>query len=163
MTPKSNKPNQNKNTSNPKIKFEIFQNADDQLHYFHLKDSNDRAFLFSQGYKTSKSRDRGLQSTVNNLVKPDRYFKVSEGEQPYFILKSGNNQRIAKSCNFKSIAEMNEYLELITCQELEIPIRSLDEKVQKAPSNTISEKTEKRREPTEKLPRYSFRINMYPD
>jgi uncharacterized protein YegP (UPF0339 family) len=82
--------------------FESFKQADDGMYYFHFNDDTSTPLLFSQGYKTAKDRDRGLNAVKRNL---DHYELKSEKEKHFWIIRSGNAQEIARSRDFGDVGE----------------------------------------------------------
>lgn len=153
-----------------KFGFETFRKPDDKLYYFHFNDTDGKALLFSQGYRDSKSRDRGIKSVVENASSADRYLKhESEEGQSFFILKAKNNHEIARSREFESRKEMLAMLELLSTidgttqeqyiKEVKLPAKS---KHSKTPAKPLSKTTQKKAV-AEDMPRFRFTLTYYPD
>lgn len=149
-----------------KFGFETFQNAESKLYYFHFNDMKGNAAVYSQGYQTMKSRDTGLQSVLKNAGNPDRYLKeVIDNKGHYFILKSGNHQQIARSRNFERLSEMNDFLDIFSTIKTDVPVHkpAISSKLEKAKKNTSKTKQKADdKKVSEKMPRHSFRLTMYP-
>ncbi len=72
-------------------------NHDGESYFAMLAKDNDVIFR-SEGYKSEKARDNGIQSVLKNKEIEERY-SVVEGDGKYFLtLKAGNHQEIARSC-----------------------------------------------------------------
>jgi len=150
-----------------KFGFETFQNQNTKTHYFHFNDADGYAAVFSQSYQTAQKRDTGLKSVLKNAGNPDRYLKSTDDNGHYFILKSGNHQQIARSRNFETVADMNNFLEIFSAIDANILIhrqelpKATPKQVEKKPRKTKMKVETKK--VSEKMPRHSFRLTMYPE
>ena len=70
---------------------------DGQL-YFVVYKENGSVRLRSEGFKTSKRRDRELSAALKNLNKPERYETISRGKYSLHILKDGKGTEVGRSC-----------------------------------------------------------------
>ncbi len=77
-------------------------------YYFSLN-NNERNLLRSEWYKSSSSRDNGIESVKENSQNPDRY----EIKENSFNIKAGNGQIVATSWQFSSQEEMNQAIKEI--------------------------------------------------
>lgn len=95
--------------------FDPFQ-AKDGMHFFHFNDLNASPLIFSEGYTSSRSRNNGIKSLIRNAGLQNRYEKKKNGAKPYFILRAGNRQEIARSKDFEDEKEMQEAIEWLRVQ-----------------------------------------------
>ncbi len=93
--------------------FELYQNDDSKLYFFHYNDSDGQAFLYSRGFKTVSQRKSRIASVIKNAALEGRYERVEEGGQHYFILKARNGQEIARSRMFSSLSALNASIDYI--------------------------------------------------
>ena len=92
------------------VGFDTFKGDDGQF-YFHFNDTNGLPLLFSEGYKTATKRDNGQQSVINNAAHLHRFHHLKDAKgKPFFVLKAGNSQEIARSRAFASDDELVEQL-----------------------------------------------------
>ena len=76
--------------------FSLFER--DGEHYFALLDNNGDVVLRSEGYKSEKGRENGIQSVIKNKEIEKRW-SIDENRGVYFhVLKAGNHQEIGRSC-----------------------------------------------------------------
>jgi uncharacterized protein YegP (UPF0339 family) len=83
-------------------KFVVFKgkNGED---YFRLKAGNGEIILSSEGYKSRKSCENGIESVRKNAQDESRFeVKTAKDGREYFILKAGNGQEIGRSQMYKS-------------------------------------------------------------
>ncbi|MBS1634114.1 MAG: YegP family protein [Ferruginibacter sp.] len=74
-------------------------------YYFNLKADNGQIILSSEGYKTTASRDNGIESVRKNSTYDSKYDKQSSSNGKfYFNLKATNGQVIGKSQMYESEA-----------------------------------------------------------
>ncbi len=70
--------------------------------YFALLDDKDAVVLRSEGYKSEKGRENGVESVKKNLEIEKRW-SVEENRGVYFhVLKAGNHQEIGRSCPMRA-------------------------------------------------------------
>ena len=93
--------------------FELYQNEDSKLYFFHYNDSDGRAFLYSRGFKTISQRKSRIASVIKNASLEGRYERIEDNGQHYFILKARNGQEIARSRRFASLAALNASIDYI--------------------------------------------------
>lgn len=86
----------------PAEDFRIFQNPDNQEHYFTMLSKSGKVVFRSEGYPTTAARDNGVASVQKNREIRERYSVVEDDGKFYLILKAGNHQEIARSCPFDS-------------------------------------------------------------
>ena len=87
--------------------FISFKGSDGQ-YYFHFNDSEGVAFIFSEGYLSSDSRDKGIRTVIKNANEIIRYkFLKSDDSKFYFTINAANHQEIARSKNFETDRERN--------------------------------------------------------
>ncbi|MCU0355779.1 MAG: DUF1508 domain-containing protein, partial [Cytophagales bacterium] len=98
--------------------FEPFKSDTSKQHYFHFNNAGGKAILFSQGYGNIAGRDNGIRSVIRNAYMDARYHRTEKDGKPYFILKSGNNQEVARSAYFASTAEMEAAIEYLKGQSV---------------------------------------------
>lgn len=103
MTPPKNRYHLDRISTGGKSEFETFKNEKDRLHYFHFNDEDGQALLYSQGYKDARSRNGGIQAVEKNAQRIER---TLDDDRPYFVIRAGNKQEIARSRNFTSPEEM---------------------------------------------------------
>lgn len=98
-----------------KLGFDPFL-SEDKLHYFHFNDEEAKPLLFSEGYTTARSRNNGIKSLIRNAGLENRYEIKEEKDKPYFILRAGNRQEIARSKSFASKKQANDAIEWLRKQ-----------------------------------------------
>jgi len=85
-------------------KYLLHPAGDAQFHW-DLKAGNAQTILSSQLYKAKAGAESGIESCRNNSGDEVRYTRmVSEKNQPYFVLKSGNGEIIGTSQMYSSEA-----------------------------------------------------------
>jgi uncharacterized protein YegP (UPF0339 family)/outer membrane protein OmpA-like peptidoglycan-associated protein len=89
-------------TDSPAENFRIFQNAENNEHYFTMLSKTGKVVFRSEGYPTTAARDNGLASVQKNSELRERYSTIEEDGKHYVILKAGNHQEIARSCPYDS-------------------------------------------------------------
>lgn len=83
-------------------KFVISKGKDGQ-DYFALKAGNGETILQSEGYKTRKSCENGIESVRKNCSDENRFeTRDAKDGRRYFVLKAGNGQEIGRSQMYKS-------------------------------------------------------------
>lgn len=88
-----------KERSNKYSEFSVFERNGE--FYFALLDNNGEVVLRSEGYKSEKGRENGIQSVIKNREIEKRW-SVKENRGVYFhVLKAGNHQEIGRSCPMK--------------------------------------------------------------
>jgi len=76
---------------------------------FNLHAGNGQVILTSESYKTKKAAENGIASVGKNCGNDKCYDrKVAKNGQPYFNLRSGNNQVIGTSQRYSSSAAMEK-------------------------------------------------------
>jgi len=88
---------ENRKISNNKNKVALFRHSDDQL-YFAIYKSDGTVRLRSEGFKSSKKRDRELSSALKNLENANMYETVSRGKYSLHILKDKKGREVGRSC-----------------------------------------------------------------
>lgn len=89
-------------TDSPAENFRIFQNAENNEHYFTMLSKTGKVVFRSEGYPTTAARDNGLASVQKNSELRERYSTIEADGKHYVILKAGNHQEIARSCPYDS-------------------------------------------------------------
>ncbi len=70
---------------------------------FNLKASNGEIILTSEMYKTKRGAKNGIKSVKTNAKVAEHYKTlVAKNQEPYFVLRAGNNQVIGKSEMYSS-------------------------------------------------------------
>lgn len=83
-------------------KFVVSKGKDGQF-YFVLKAANSQTILQSEGYKTLKSCQNGIESVRKNAQDPKRFVcNTARDGRTYFSLKAVNGQEIGRSQMYKS-------------------------------------------------------------
>lgn len=83
-------------------KFVVFKGKDGQ-DYFRLKAGNGEVILSSEGYKSRKSCQNGIESVRKNSQNESRFeVKKARNGKEYFVLKAVNGQEIGRSQMYKS-------------------------------------------------------------
>jgi hypothetical protein len=83
-----------------KGKFEVFKGTDEQW-YFHLKATDGKVILASEGYHNKQGALRGIQSVKKNAQPEQFEVRESKAGQPYFVLVAKNHQVIGTSQMYK--------------------------------------------------------------
>jgi uncharacterized protein YegP (UPF0339 family)/outer membrane protein OmpA-like peptidoglycan-associated protein len=89
-------------TDSPAENFRIFQNAENNEHYFTMLSKTGKVVFRSEGYPTTAARDNGLASVQKNSEIRERYSTIEADGKHYVVLKAGNHQEIARSCPYDS-------------------------------------------------------------
>jgi len=94
-------------------KFEIKKSASGKFH-FNLKAGNGQIILSSEMYDTKAAAENGIESVKKNSPEASRFEKrISSKGDPYFVLKAGNGQEIAKSEMYSSDAACDNGIESV--------------------------------------------------
>jgi len=88
--------------------FHTFQHEESKEFYFAYNNGSGKTFLRSEGYTSAAGRDNGIASVKKNAPQDERWSfgTALDDKYHYYALKAGNNQEIARSCYYKSEAEM---------------------------------------------------------
>ncbi len=133
-------------------------------YYFHLNDEMGDCILYSQSYQSAKSRNNGIRSVKKNAPNPDMIEKgkTSKGK-PYFLLRAGNHQEIGRSGSFKSIKEMEAKMKYLASVNPSTTITDMSKPADSKPKKVAKSKSSKKPNDSQKLPKYSFRVDWYPE
>jgi len=83
-------------------KFVVSKGKDGQ-DYFALKAGNGEVILSSEGYKSRKSCENGIESVRKNSQDEARFdCRTAKDGRTYFVLKASNGQEIGRSQMYKS-------------------------------------------------------------
>ena len=83
-------------------RFVVSKGKDGQF-YFALKAANSQTVLQSEGYKTLKSCQNGIESVRKNSQDAKRFVcNTARDGRTYFVLKATNGQEIGRSQMYKS-------------------------------------------------------------
>ncbi len=109
-----------------------------EKHYFSKLDSAGEVLLISEGYPEKKSMDNGIKSVLKNFELPQRWKLENLGKEWVIILKAGNNQEIARTCSFKTKAEAENLLTILSgsTEESEVSKKTAAKK-SSTPANSI--------------------------
>ena len=90
-----------------KTGFNKFYNDERSRHYFAYNDRNGNTLLRSEGYESEGARDNGLKAVIKNAPQEANWkTETALGKYHYYVLRSGNNQEVARSCYYESKDEM---------------------------------------------------------
>ncbi len=85
------------------MKFELFQNEENEKFYFHLKAKNGQVILASQGYTTKAAAKNGIESVMKNATSAANFQQLESSDgKPYFTLMAQNKQVIGNSQMYAS-------------------------------------------------------------
>jgi uncharacterized protein len=94
-------------------KFEIKQSANGKF-TFNLHAGNGQIILSSEMYEQRSGAERGIQSVKSNAADDARYERLtSKSGDPYFVLKAGNGETIARSEMYSSASAMENGIESV--------------------------------------------------
>ncbi len=79
--------------------------------YFAMHDKDGNVVLRSEGYSSAKGRDNGIASVIKNKDIEGRYSVVEMMKKFFVSLKAGNNQEIAKSGPYDSMALAQAFID----------------------------------------------------
>ncbi len=82
--------------------FTQFQEETSGLYFFAQVDKDGKVVLKSEGYKTTASRDNGIESVMKNRDIEERWSQEKDDDGYYMSLRAGNRQEIARTCHFSS-------------------------------------------------------------
>lgn len=83
-------------------KFVVSKGKDGQF-YFALKAANSQTVLQSEGYKTLKACQNGIESVRKNSQDAKRFVcSTAKDGRTYFVLKATNGQEVGRSQMYKS-------------------------------------------------------------
>lgn len=152
-----------------KFGFEVFKDVESKLFYFHFNDEDGKAMVYSQSYRSKKSRDNAIKSVIKNVAVPKHLVKKESPEEGhFFIIKGGNNQEIARSRFYAKKSEMNTFIGTLRKIDENVPVFDVTIKTttKKEPSKKIKKEAIESRAPTnggQRPPRDKFSITHYPD
>ena len=87
-------------------KFELEMSKNGKF-LFHLKAANGQVILASEMYESKSSALKGIESVKKNAASEANYeHKLTKKNEPYFVLKAGNNQVIGQSEAYSSASAM---------------------------------------------------------
>jgi uncharacterized protein YegP (UPF0339 family) len=112
--------------------FSTFKDEKTSKFYFALLDTTGTVLLRSEGYKDAKSRKNGIESVIKNLPIDGRLSLIKDKSKYFLVLKAGNNQEIARSCDYAKKADAENMLSVLT--------EKSDTKIDKV-EPTVSKKT----------------------
>lgn len=79
--------------------------------YFTILDKSDEVILRSEGYKTEKGRENGIESVLKNMPLENRYHAWQLPNGLWVLsLKAGNHQEIGRTCPQPSEEEAKSFL-----------------------------------------------------
>jgi uncharacterized protein len=94
-------------------KFELRKSSSGQ-YYFNLKATNGEPLLSSEMYVSKGGAENGIRSVRENAPFDSRYeHRTSTSNQPYFVLKAGNNEVIGTSEMYSSTAAREKGIESV--------------------------------------------------
>jgi uncharacterized protein len=94
-------------------KFELRKSPDGQYH-FKLKASNAEPLLSSEMYSSKSGAENGIETVKKNSQLEARYeCKISVSWQPYFVLKSANDEVICTSAIYPSTEARDKGIESV--------------------------------------------------
>jgi uncharacterized protein YegP (UPF0339 family) len=93
--------------------FSLFSDPKTGKFYFALLGQNKSTALKSEGYTSLKASENGIKAVLKNILDKTRLSIVKNGKKYNVILKAGNNQEIARSCDFTSLALAEAHLEIL--------------------------------------------------
>jgi uncharacterized protein YegP (UPF0339 family) len=81
---------------------------------FNLKASNGEIILTSETYKGKAGAKNGIKSVKTNAVIAEHYKRLkSKKNEPYFVLRAGNNQVIGRSEMYSTDKAMENGIESV--------------------------------------------------
>src|SRR5262245_18020439 len=94
-------------------KFELRKSSNGEYH-FSLKSGNGERILSSEMYSSKSGAEHGIESVKSNALLEACYErKISINWQPYFVLKSANNEPIGTSAIYASTAARDKGIESV--------------------------------------------------
>jgi len=106
-------------------KFEIKKAVSGQYH-FNLKAGNGEVILSSQMYESKNGAEKGIESVRNNAPFDERYErKKSTKNEPYFVLKAGNDEIIGKSEMYSSSQAMENGIASVKANAVSATVQDL--------------------------------------
>jgi uncharacterized protein YegP (UPF0339 family) len=94
-------------------KFELKKTTNGQF-MFNLKASNGQVILTSETYTSKAGATNGITAVKQNAPIDSRYDRRTSGKnQPYFVLKAGNNEPLGKSEMYSSSAAMENGIQSV--------------------------------------------------
>lgn len=80
-----------------------------EAQYYFSFNANGKTYLRSQGYSSELSRDNGIKSVRRNSLLDERWIRTkTKNGKHYYSLKAGNQQEIARSCNYDTEEERDK-------------------------------------------------------
>ncbi|KAA3637143.1 MAG: DUF1508 domain-containing protein, partial [Bacteroidetes bacterium] len=132
-------------------------------------DEDGNAMVYSQSYRSKKSRDNAIKSVIKNVAVPKHLAKKESPEDGhFFIIKGGNNQEIARSRFYAKKSEMNNFIGILRKIDENVPVVEVTPKtaIKKEPTKKVKKEMVESRAPTnggQRPPRDKFSITHYPD
>lgn len=94
--------------------FELYQSPKSKEYYFRLKAKNGQTILGSEGYKTKKAAENGINSVKQNAGNAARYeTAVARNGKHRFNLKASNGQVIGTSQMYTSTSGCKNGMESV--------------------------------------------------
>lgn len=142
--------------------FEILQNNENGAYYFQCNDLSGKSILQSKDYSTLKIAENSLQSALRFAKQAKNYSRKKEGDYHLFVLKSNNQQELARSILFVNEKEMQNAIAYLTqvamtdhADSAKPPVDQPEKEVE-AQKIPIKETTKAKAQP-----KYSFKIDLY--
>ncbi len=110
--------------------FHKFFKEDRKEHFFAFNNADGKTFLRSEGYTTEKAMLNGIESVNKNAAEEKRWStgKALDDKSFYYVLKAGNGQEIARSCNYDKIEDMEKDLAWIKSNKAVLGSETNDKK-----------------------------------
>lgn len=97
--------------------------ASGDQYLFNLKAGNNEKVLTSERYTTRASALNGIAAVRANAAHDERYdLRISRGGEPYFVLRSGNNEVIGTSEMYSSTAARARGIAAVKASAVQAPI-----------------------------------------
>lgn len=110
-------------------KFQLFKSEKDNQFYWRLRAKNSEIILCSEGYKTKKGAENGIESVRKNSPFDERYDRrEAQNGEYYFVLKAANHEIIGVSETYKTKAGRDKGIKVVKREAPCAPLEDLTNK-----------------------------------
>ena len=86
--------------------FELIDGGQTNKRFFHFNDKDGFALLYSRAFDGQTKRTKAIRSIIKNAANEDRFERVHQADNHFFIIKTSKGYEIARSRNFRNEAQM---------------------------------------------------------
>jgi len=87
--------------------FELIEGAQPNERFFHFNDKEGFALLYSRAFDGKTRRTKAIRSIIKNAENEERFERIQQGDNHFFIIKTSKGYEIARSRNFRNAEQMD--------------------------------------------------------